>query len=111
MATDCLFCKIIAGEIPSKKAAETENVLAFHDITPQAPTHVLVIHKQHTASLSDTTDEALLGQWMAGVRDVARQLNLSDYRVIVNNGPQAGQSVFHLHAHILAGRPLAWPPG
>jgi len=111
MATDCLFCKIIAGEIPSKKAAETENILAFHDITPQAPTHVLVIHKQHTTSLSDTADEALLGQWMAGVRDVAQQLNLSDYRVIVNNGAQAGQSVFHLHAHILAGRPLAWPPG
>ena len=111
MATDCLFCKIIAGEIPSKKAAETEHILAFHDITPQAPTHVLIIHKQHSSSLSETTDEALLGQWMAGVRDVAQQLKLSDYRVIVNNGAQAGQSVFHLHAHILAGRPLAWPPG
>jgi histidine triad (HIT) family protein len=111
MATDCLFCKIIAGDIPCQKAAETEHILAFHDITPQAPTHVLVIHKQHSASLSDTPDSLLLGQWMAGVRDVAQKLNLTDYRVVINNGAQAGQSVFHLHAHILAGRPLEWPPG
>jgi histidine triad (HIT) family protein len=111
MAGDCLFCKIIAGDIPSQKAAETDHVLAFQDITPQAPTHLLVIHKQHSPSLSDTPDNALLGQWMAGVRDVAQQLKLSDYRVVINNGAQAGQSVFHLHAHILAGRPLKWPPG
>ena len=111
MTADCLFCKIIAGDIPSQKAAETEHILAFHDITPQAPTHVLVIHKHHTTSLSETSDATLLGQWMAGVRDVAQQLQLSDYRVVVNNGAKAGQSVFHLHAHILAGRPLDWPPG
>jgi len=111
MTADCLFCKIIAGDIPCKKAAETEHILAFHDITPQAPTHVLVIHKQHTPSLSESPDEQMLGQWMAGVRETAKQLGLSDYRVVVNNGAQAGQSVFHLHAHILGGRALSWPPG
>ncbi len=111
MSADCLFCKIIAGDIPSQKVAETEHIVAFNDITPQAPTHLLVIHKQHTPSLSDSPDSLILGQWMSGVRDVAQQQQLSDYRVIVNNGTGAGQSVFHLHAHILAGRPLDWPPG
>jgi histidine triad (HIT) family protein len=111
MAADCLFCKILAGDIPSQKVMETDHILAFNDITPQAPTHVLVIHKAHTPNLSESADSTMLGEWMAGVRDVARHLNLADYRVIVNNGVQAGQSVFHLHAHILAGRPLSWPPG
>ena len=111
MTADCLFCKLITGDIPSKKAVETEHILAFHDINPQAPTHVLVIHKQHTPSLSESPDADFLGQWMAGVRDIAKQLDLSDYRVVVNNGPQAGQTVHHLHAHILSGRPMDWPPG
>jgi len=111
MAHDCLFCKIIAGDIPSNKAAETDKSLAFHDIAPQAPVHVLVIAKHHTASISETTDNSIFADLMGGVRDVARQLNLGDYRVILNNGAAAGQSVFHLHAHILAGRPLLWPPG
>lgn len=111
MPADCLFCKIIAGEIPGNKAAETDKILAFHDIAPQAPVHVLVIHKQHTPGVADTTDNAIFGDLLGGVRDTARQLGLSDYRVVLNNGTEAGQSVFHMHAHILGGRPLKWPPG
>jgi histidine triad (HIT) family protein len=111
MAADCLFCKIIAGDIPAQTVANTDSVVAFNDIAPQAPVHVLVIHKRHTPSLMETNDNALLGELMGGVRDVAKQLNLSDYRVVINNGPGAGQSVFHVHAHLLAGRPLQWPPG
>lgn len=111
MAADCLFCKIIAKDIPSQAVSETDRILAFNDIAPQAPVHVLVIHKHHTPSLSETDDNALLGELMGGIRDVAKQLNLSDYRVVLNNGAEAGQSVFHVHAHILAGRPLHWPPG
>lgn len=111
MAENCLFCNIVAGAIPCQKAAENERILAFHDIHPQAPTHLLVIHKTHTASLAETEDATLLGELMAGVRQVASENDLTDYRLIINNGPQAGQTVFHLHAHILAGRPLHWPPG
>lgn len=111
MAADCLFCKLITGEIPANKVAETDKILAFHDIAPQAPTHVLVIPKQHTPGVADTDDNAIFADLMGGVRDVAKQLNLSDYRVVLNNGAQAGQSVFHMHAHILGGRPLLWPPG
>lgn len=111
MTPDCLFCKIIEGQIPSTKVGETNQVFAFQDISPQAPTHVLVVHKTHTASLAETAENTLLGEFMGGVRDIAHQLGLKDFRVVVNNGPGAGQSVFHLHAHILAGRPLLWPPG
>lgn len=111
MAENCLFCNIVAGAIPCQKAGENEQVLAFHDIHPQAPTHLLVIHKTHTPSLSGTEDASLLGELMAGVRQVASEQGLTDYRLVINNGPQAGQTVFHLHAHILAGRPLHWPPG
>lgn len=111
MTEACLFCKMIAGQIPCHTVGETETIFAFKDIHPQAPTHVLIIHKIHTASLSETLDNTILGDLLGGARDIARQMGLSDYRLIVNNGAQAGQSVFHLHAHILAGRPLQWPPG
>jgi histidine triad (HIT) family protein len=111
MAIDCLFCKIIAGDIPSQKVAETNAIYAFNDINPQAPVHALVIHKRHTPSLAETDDPALLGELMGGLRDVAKQLDLSDYRVVINNGTGAGQTVFHVHAHLIAGRPLDWPPG
>lgn len=111
MSDSCLFCKIAKGEIPSSKAAETNTIYAFHDIAPQAPTHILVIPKKHTDSIADTTDNQIFAELMAGVRDLAKQLNLSDYRVVLNTGAEAGQSVFHMHAHLLAGRPLAWPPG
>lgn len=111
MSADCLFCKIIQGQIPSKKVLETDSIYAFEDIAPQAPTHILTIHKSHTHSLAETSDDQLLGSLFGGIRELAKQLNLTDYRVVINNGVGAGQSVFHLHAHVLAGRPLAWPPG
>lgn len=108
---DCLFCRIASGDIPVNAVMETETTLSFPDIAPQAPTHVLVIHKQHTASLSETTEEAILGQLVSAVRETAAALQLKDFRVVINNGAEAGQSVFHLHAHLLAGRPFQWPPG
>lgn len=111
MAENCLFCNIVTGTIPSQKAGETEKALAFHDLHPQAPTHLLVIHKTHTPSLSETEDPTLLGELMAHARQVAQAKGLRDYRLIINNGAEAGQTVFHLHVHILAGRPLSWPPG
>jgi len=111
---DCLFCKIIAGAIPSKKAYEDDEVFAFHDIHPQAPTHVLVVPRRHIASLDETVeaDQALLGRALLAARTVARELGIaSGYRVVSNCGTPAGQSVFHIHFHLLGGRPLGWPPG
>jgi diadenosine tetraphosphate (Ap4A) HIT family hydrolase len=111
--SNCLFCKIVAGEIPSKKVYEDERFYAFEDIAPKAPTHVLVVPKKHIAKLADAgaEDAPLLGEaaWRAGA--IARERGLSDYRLVINNGEGAGQSVFHLHFHLLGGRPLTWPPG
>jgi len=112
--TDCLFCKIIAGEIPSRLVYEDDDVYAFHDIHPQAPTHVLVVPKKHIASLDETNDQdrALLGGTLLTMRALARELGIaSGYRVVNNCGTPAGQSVFHIHFHLLGGRPLGWPPG
>jgi histidine triad (HIT) family protein len=111
VSADCLFCKIIRGEVPSTKVTETDHLYAFQDIAPQAPTHILVVHKTHTHSLSETADNQIFAELFGGIRELVGQLNLSHYRVVINNGAEAGQSVFHLHAHILSGRPLAWPPG
>ena len=112
---DCLFCRIIAGEIPGSIVYQDARVVALRDINPQAPTHVLVIPREHIASLDDAadSDEAKLGQLMLAAARVARQEGLTDtgYRTIVNTGAGAGQSVFHLHLHVLGGRQLAWPPG
>ena len=111
----CLFCKIIAREIPADIVFENEHVVAFRDIRPAAPTHALVIPKRHIVGVHDAKPEdvALLGNVMLAGRDVAEKLGLSEsgYRLVVNNGPDAGQSVWHLHLHVLGGRPLAWPPG
>jgi len=110
----CIFCKIAAKEIPAKIVLEDEHVIAFHDVNPQAPTHALVIPKKHIKGIAETTEEdaALLGQLLAAGRRVASELQLADgYRLVINNGPHAGQSVFHLHLHVLGGRPMAWPPG
>jgi histidine triad (HIT) family protein len=111
----CLFCRIVARELPSDIVHENDHVLAFRDLRPVAPTHVLVIPKRHVAAVreAEDTDVELLGQVMLGARDVARKLGLvtGGYRVVMNNGEDAGQTVFHLHAHVLAGRPLSWPPG
>ena len=109
-----IFGKIARREIPAKILYEDEHCLAFPDINPQAPTHVLVIPKKEIAKLSDAgpEDQALLGHLMLAAGKIARQLGVGDaFRVIVNNGAEAGQSVFHLHLHILAGRKLRWPPG
>jgi histidine triad (HIT) family protein len=109
-----LFGKIIRREIPADIVYEDEHCLAFRDINPQAPTHVLLIPKQEIAKLADAggEDQALLGHLLLAAGKVARQLGVADaFRLVVNNGAEAGQSVFHLHLHILAGRPLRWPPG
>lgn len=109
----CLFCKIARKEIPAKIVFEDESVLAFHDVAPRAPTHVLVIPKAHVARLSETSaaDAALLGSCLAALREVARSLSLESYRVVLNDGFEAGQRVFHMHMHLLGGRAFGWPPG
>ncbi|MEB3221827.1 MAG: histidine triad nucleotide-binding protein [Candidatus Sericytochromatia bacterium] len=111
----CLFCRLVAGEIPARKVHEDADTIAFHDLHPQAPTHVLVIPKRHVACFADLTaeDGPLLGAMAAAVNAAARQAGLeeSGFRVVCNNGRDAGQSVDHLHWHVLGGRGLAWPPG
>jgi histidine triad (HIT) family protein len=109
--TTCLFCKIVAAQLPVTPVLDNADVMAFADIAPQAPHHYLVIPKTHVASLAECNDPALLGAVLAGVKQLAQQLGLQDYRTVINTGAGAGQSVFHLHAHLLAGRSLAWPPG
>jgi histidine triad (HIT) family protein len=111
--SDCLFCRIVAGEIPANRVTETEQFLAFRDINPQAPTHVLAIPKQHVASLNETDDAMLIGELLLFARDVAGGEGLADdgYRVVLNTNAGAGQTVFHVHAHILGGRAMRWPPG
>jgi histidine triad (HIT) family protein len=110
---DCVFCRIVAGEIPSKKVYGDESVYAFEDISPKAPTHVLVVPRKHIPSLSEATpdDEALLGTLAARAAAIAKERGLSDFRLVANNGEGAGQSVFHLHFHLLGGRSMRWPPG
>ena len=113
---DCLFCRIVAGEIPAKGAKRSADALAFHDIDPKAPVHVLVIPTRHVAAVraaAGPEDEALLGRLLAFSAEVASELGLDarGYRIVTNTGPDAGQSVDHLHLHVLGGRKLAWPPG
>jgi len=110
---DCLFCKIAAGEIPSKKAYEDEQVYAFYDIDPQAPTHFLVIPKAHISSVAaiDQTNSAVVAHCFEVIAQLAKELHLESFRVVSNIGEQAGQSVFHLHFHVLSGRDMTWPPG
>lgn len=111
--SDTLFTKIINREIPADIVYEDDLCLAFRDINPQAPTHVLLIPKKPIPKLSEATpdDHALLGHLLIKVGTVAEQLGLSGFRVVINNGEEAGQTVFHLHLHILGGRSMAWPPG
>ena len=111
---DCLFCKIIAGQIPSKKIYEDEKVFAFQDVNPQAPTHFLIVPKKHIEGLNKASaeDAELLGYCELTAAKLARERNLEDgYRTVYNVGPRSGQSVFHLHLHLLGGRDLKWPPG
>ena len=112
---DCIFCKIVAGEIPAAKVYEDERAVAFRDINPQAPTHALVIPRAHVASLNEAgeADEALLGHLLVVAARVAREAGHAEggYRTVINTGPDAGQTVFHVHVHVLGGRALTWPPG
>ena len=111
---DCLFCKIIAGAIPSKKVFEDERAFAFDDINPQAPTHVLIVPKKHVRGLKEAAaeDADLLGHCQLVAAQIARERCIEEgYRTVFNVGPRAGQSVFHLHLHLLGGRDLRWPPG
>lgn len=111
--TDCLFCKIISGQIPSNKLYEDDLCYAFYDIDPQAPTHFLVIPKTHIASVAcvDSSNAAIVGHIFEVIADLTSQLKLKSYRVVSNIGAQAGQSVPHLHFHVLSGRDMTWPPG
>ncbi len=112
--TETIFSKIIEREIPADIVYEDEHCLAFRDVNPQAPVHILVIPKKTIARLADagSDDETLLGRLLLTVNRVAEQEGIAEaYRLVINNGEKAGQSVFHLHAHILAGRPFSWPPG
>lgn len=111
--SDCLFCKIAAGVIPSKKLYEDELCYAFYDIAPQAPTHFLVIPKAHIPSVSavGTENEAVVGHIFSVIAHLTKELGLESYRVVSNIGEQAGQSVLHLHFHVLSGRDMTWPPG
>jgi histidine triad (HIT) family protein len=114
MSDECLFCKIAAKKIPSKIVYEDGEVFAFEDISPQAPTHVLICPRKHLASLDDAapTDQAIIGKLQLVAAQLARKRNLLEgYRTVLNNGRGAGQSVFHLHLHLLGGRAFRWPPG
>jgi len=111
----CLFCRIVAGEIPASKVYEDELLLAFNDINPQAPMHVLVIPKAHVATTNDLSAEhdALVGSMVRRAAAIARERGFdgSGFRTVLNTNAQAGQTVFHLHLHVIGGRPMAWPPG
>ncbi|HNQ35274.1 MAG TPA: histidine triad nucleotide-binding protein [bacterium] len=115
MSSECLFCRLVKGEIPAQKVFEDEEILAFRDINPQAPIHILVIPKRHLSSLADfgEADRELLGRLQLAVRRVAEEQvgPGQDYRLVLNSGESAGQSVFHLHYHLLGGRTFRWPPG
>lgn len=112
--SDCIFCRIADGEIPSNKVYEDEQILCFHDLEPQAPVHVLIIPKKHIASLDDLAieDEALIGHLMGKVKEIAKSLGLENgYRLVNNCGEDGLQTVKHLHMHLLGKRKMSWPPG
>jgi len=115
MVEDCIFCKIIAGEIPSNVVLETKDVIVFRDLIPQAPVHLLAIPRQHIATINDLqdTDALQMGNLFLAAKAAAEKEGIAEegYRTVMNCGEGAGQSVFHVHLHILGGRPLSWPPG
>jgi histidine triad (HIT) family protein len=113
MPGGCVFCKIAAGEIAATVVKRGDGMLAFRDQSPQAPTHVLVIPTYHVSTLNEAKDAALLGKLLAFARDVAREAGVAEkgYRVVANTNPDGGQTVFHLHLHVLGGRAMTWPPG
>jgi histidine triad (HIT) family protein len=113
MATDCLFCRIVNGDIPAARVAENEHCLAFRDISPKAPTHLLVIPKAHVESLNQVGSAALAGEVLLMAAAVANSEGIaqSGYRVVFNTNADGGQTVYHLHAHVMGGRAMHWPPG
>jgi histidine triad (HIT) family protein len=113
MSSDCLFCRIVRREIPAKIVREDEHTLAFRDIDPKAPTHILVVPKTHVASLADADDPAALGRLLMVAAQIAKAEGIatSGYRTVINSGADAGQTVHHLHVHVLGGRQMTWPPG
>ena len=112
---DCIFCKIAAGQIPARLAYQDDDVVGFHDINPQAPTHILLIPRKHIATVNDIAleDAALVGKLFLAAKQIAQEQGVADsgYRLVMNTNRDAGQSVFHIHLHLLAGRSMAWPPG
>jgi histidine triad (HIT) family protein len=110
---ECVFCRIASGEIPAKLVAETADCIAFRDMNPRAPVHTLVIPREHVASLNDVTDPDLVGKMMLLGAEIARRSGVAEsgYRCVVNTNADAGQTVFHIHLHVLGGRTLEWPPG
>lgn len=115
MSDDCLFCKILDGEIPAEIVHESDTTIAFRDINPQAPTHVLVIPRRHISTINDLDDKdtGLVGEMYLAAKAIAAEEGIADlgYRAVMNCNEGAGQSVFHIHLHVLGGRPLDWPPG
>ena len=111
--SECVFCKIIASEIPSEKVYEDRDFLAFNDINPQAPCHILVIPRKHISKVSEMKegDKELVGGLLNAAAKICSDKSITDYRLVINNGEGAGQEVFHIHLHILAGRDFQWPPG
>ena len=110
---DCLFCRIVAGEVPSELVLSTDHVVAFRDVDPVAPTHVLVVPRDHARDAASTAaaDPEAVGRLVAAAAEVAGREGLTDYRLVLNTGAEAGQSVFHTHLHVLGGRQMGWPPG
>jgi histidine triad (HIT) family protein len=115
MEETCIFCRIVSGSIPARIAREDDMTLAFHDLDPRAPVHVLIVPRKHISSVDMLEDEdaAVMGRLFLSARLLARELGVADsgYRLVINNGADAGQSVDHIHLHLLGGRPLRWPPG
>jgi histidine triad (HIT) family protein len=115
MYENCIFCKIVRKEIPSNIVFEDDDLLAFYDINPQAPVHILIIPKNHIPSLAEVReeDQEILGKLLLGASKVAKKLAISEdgYRVVINTNRDAQQTVFHIHVHVIGGRPMSWPPG
>ncbi|KAA0253644.1 MAG: histidine triad nucleotide-binding protein [Acidobacteria bacterium] len=111
--SSCVFCRIVRKEVPARIVHEDDLVVAFHDVAPKSPTHILVIPRQHLPGLSHsrTGDEPLLGHLYVTAARLAREMDIASYRTVTNDGADAGQSVFHLHVHLMAGRRFGWPPG
>ncbi len=110
---ECIFCQIVAGEAPARIVFEDDHIMAFHDINPAAPTHVLIIPKKHVPRVSDfdPEDQRLIGHMVLTANAIAEEENMPSYRYVVNCGPDALQSVYHVHLHLIGGRPFTWPPG